>query len=102
VGGLRGTPLDHCLAATLVPEAAPFVAGRPHSEDFRWSRRGKPQFLHSVEPPYADVRGVVETGDGAMWIVMYVAMIASLSAMGLAPSLVPLPVDKDQLPHDEA
>lgn len=102
MGGLRGTPLDHCLAATLVPEAAPFVAGRPHSEDFRWSRRGKPQFLHSVEPPYADVRGVVETGDGAMWIVMYVAMIASLSAMGLAPSLVPLPVDKDQLPHDEA
>ena len=42
------------------------------------------------------------TGGGAMWIVMYVAMIASLSAMGLAPSLVPLQVDKDQLPHDEA
>jgi hypothetical protein len=41
-------------------------------------------------------------GDGAMWIVMYVAMIASLSAMGLAPSLVPLPADEDQLPHDEA
>jgi hypothetical protein len=38
----------------------------------------------------------------AMWIVMYVAMIASLSAMGLAPSLVPLVADKDQLPHDEA
>jgi hypothetical protein len=47
-------------------------------------------------------RGVVEPGDEAMWIVMYVAMIASLSAMGLAPSLVPLPADKDQLPHDEA
>ena len=43
-----------------------------------------------------------EPGDRAMWIVMYVAMIASLSAMGLAPSLVPLAVDKDQLPDDEA
>jgi len=51
---------------------------------------------------YGRDRGVVEPGDWAMWIVMYVAMIASLSAMGLAPSLVPLPVDKDQLPHDEA
>ena len=55
-----------------------------------------------MESPYAGVRGVDEPGDRAMWIVMYVAMIASLSAMGLAPSLVPLPVDKDQLPHDEA
>ena len=45
---------------------------------------------------------VGEPGGRAMWIVMYVAMIASLSAMGLAPSLVPLPADEDQLPHDEA
>jgi hypothetical protein len=45
---------------------------------------------------------VVEPGGRAMWIVMYVAMIASLSAMGLAPSLVPVPADEDQLPHDEA
>ena len=46
--------------------------------------------------------GWLNWGDQAMWIVMYVAMIASLSAMGLAPSLVPLAVDKDQLPDDEA
>jgi hypothetical protein len=45
---------------------------------------------------------VVEPGGRAMWIVMYVAMIASLSAMGLAPSLVPVAADEDQLPHDEA
>jgi hypothetical protein len=39
-----------------------------------------------------------ELGDRAMWIVMYVAMIASLSAMGM------LPVEeyRDQLPHDDA
>jgi hypothetical protein len=36
-----------------------------------------------------------------MWIVMYVAMIASLSAMGLAPNLLPVETDKDQLPHDD-
>jgi hypothetical protein len=102
VGGLRGTPLNHCLAATLVPRAPPFVAGRPHSEDFHGSRREKPQFLHPVEPPYAGVTVGWSNRGWAMWIVMYVAMIASLSAMGLAPSLVPLAVDKDQLPHDEA
>jgi hypothetical protein len=37
-----------------------------------------------------------------MWIVMYVAMIASLSAMGLAPNMLPIRVDRDQLPHDDA
>jgi hypothetical protein len=37
-----------------------------------------------------------------MWIVMYVAMIASLSAMGLAPSMLQVPVQRDQLPHDDA
>jgi hypothetical protein len=56
-----------------------------------------------MEPRYAGVTvGWSNRGDEAMWIVMYVAMIASLSAMGLAPSLVPVQADKDQLPHDEA
>jgi hypothetical protein len=36
-----------------------------------------------------------------MWIVMYVAMIASLSAMGFSPSLLPVETDKDRLPHDD-
>jgi hypothetical protein len=40
-------------------------------------------------------------GVGAMWIVMYVAMMASLSAMGLAPSLQPVET-KDRLPQDDA
>ena len=41
-------------------------------------------------------------GDRTMWIVMYVVMMASLSAMGMAPSLLPLESGKDQLPDDEA
>ena len=39
-----------------------------------------------------------ELGDRAMWIVMYVAMIASLSAMGM----LPVAQYRDQLPHDHA
>jgi hypothetical protein len=34
-----------------------------------------------------------------MWIIMYVAMIASLRAMGLAPSLVPVRTDEDRTPY---
>src|SRR5262249_2236963 len=39
-----------------------------------------------------------ELGDRAMWIVMYVAMIASLSAMGM----LPVAEYRDQLPDDDA
>src|SRR5262249_22537615 len=44
------------------------------------------------------ILSLCELGDRAMWIVMYVAMIASLSAMGM------LRVAEywDQLPHDHA
>jgi len=37
-------------------------------------------------------------GDRAMWIVMYVAMMAALSAMGM----VPVTKYGGQLPHDDA
>jgi len=37
-------------------------------------------------------------GDRAMWIVMYVAMIASLSAMGM----LPVAEYRNQLLHDHA
>ena len=40
----------------------------------------------------------VKPGDRAMWIVMYVAMIASLSAIGM----LPVAQYRDQLPHDDA
>ena len=47
--------------------------------------------------PHAIV-SLCELGDRAMWIVMYVAIIASLSAMGMVPGAE----TGDPLPHDEA
>ena len=37
-------------------------------------------------------------GDLAMWIIMYIAVMASLQAMGLEPSLVPIRTDDDDRP----
>ena len=34
-----------------------------------------------------------------MWIIWYVAMVASLRAMGLAPSPVPVRTDEDRKPY---
>jgi len=36
-----------------------------------------------------------------MWIIWYVAMVASLRAMGLAPSAVPVRTDEDRKPYGE-
>jgi hypothetical protein len=36
-----------------------------------------------------------------MWIVMYIAMMASLRAMGLAPSFVSVRTDQDRPPFGE-
>jgi hypothetical protein len=44
------------------------------------------------------ILSLCEPGGRAMWIVMYVAMIASLSAMGM----LPVAQYRDQLPHDDA
>ena len=38
-----------------------------------------------------------EPGNRALWIVMYIAMIASLSAVGMLPV-----AERNQLPHDHA
>jgi hypothetical protein len=40
-------------------------------------------------------------GDGAMWIIWYIGMMASLRAMGLAPSLVPIRTDEDRTPFGD-
>jgi len=37
-------------------------------------------------------------GDLAMWIIMYIAVMASLRAMGLAPDLVQVRTDDDHRP----
>ena len=43
----------------------------------------------------------VYSGDWAMWIIWYVAMVASLRAMGLAPSPVPVRTDEDRTPFTD-
>lgn len=43
----------------------------------------------------------VHRGDWAMWIIWYVAMMASLRAMGLAPSPVPVRTDEDRKPYGD-
>jgi len=49
-----------------------------------------------VEPAAAGL-----SGDWAMWIIWYVAMVASLRAMGLAPSPVPVRTDEDRTPFTD-
>src|SRR5262249_17244755 len=41
------------------------------------------------------------SGDWAMGIIWYVAMVASLRAMGLAPSPVPVRTDEDRTPYGD-
>ena len=59
---------------------------------------------HRISPPSRNpwqgdaILPLCEPGDRAMWIVMYVAMIASLSAMGM----LPVAQYRGQLPHDDA
>jgi hypothetical protein len=36
-----------------------------------------------------------------MWIIMYIAMVASIRAMGLAPSVVSVRTDEDRPPFGE-
>ena len=36
-----------------------------------------------------------------MWIIMYIAMVASLRAMGLASSMVPVRTDEDRPPFGD-
>jgi hypothetical protein len=36
-----------------------------------------------------------------MWIIWYVAMVASLRAMGLAPMPVPVRTDEDRKPYGD-
>jgi hypothetical protein len=40
-------------------------------------------------------------GDWAMWIIWYIAMVASLRAMGLAPNVVPVRIDEDRTPFGD-
>ena len=43
----------------------------------------------------------VSIGGWAMWIIWYIGMMASLRAMGLAPSPVPVRIDEDRKPYGD-
>jgi hypothetical protein len=36
-----------------------------------------------------------------MWIIWYIAMMASMRAMGLAPHVVPMRIDEDRSPFGD-
>ena len=40
-------------------------------------------------------------GEHEPWIIMYIAMMASMQTMGLAPSLVPVRTDEDRPPFGD-
>ena len=60
----------------------------------------EPQFHRAA--PRGFRRGTYSVGPGrgdlAMWIIMYIAVMASLQAMGLEPGLVPIRTDDDDRP----
>src|SRR5262249_7061907 len=79
------------------------VAGKSHFKDFHLG----PMAQVPISPPLAPSGSGVEPaavgswGDRAMWIIWYVAMVASLRAMGLAPSPVPVRTDEDRAPFTD-
>jgi hypothetical protein len=78
---------------------ASIVAGKSRPKDF-YSRDGE-----SLNPTVLVVngapRGIFRRGDEAMWIVLYVATIATLSAMGIVPAFPPAEIDEDPMPEGD-
>src|SRR5262245_61035440 len=74
------------------------VAGKSHFEDFHLDRWHKSQFHRPWRQQFrrGARSGAGLSGDWAMWIIWYVAMVASLRAMGLATSSVAVRTDADR------
>ena len=68
-----------------------------HTRTISLQQQGQPQFdhPHSQEFPSRNLHRRFAKGGPAMWIVFYIATIASLSALGLAPNVVPETEDDD-------
>jgi len=81
----------------------PAVAGKSQLHDFPvWNKRSPDSTALGANSSRPETRNVVGfAGDGAMWIIWYVGMMASLRAMGLAPSLVPIKIDEDRKPFGD-
>ena len=84
--------------------AARRVAGKSHSKDFHLDRPHKSQFhppsRRQFQPWNPRLVGLIR-GDWAMWIIWYIGMMASLRAMGLAPSPLPVRIDEDRTPYGD-
>jgi len=83
--------------------AFPAVAGKSQLHDFPvWNKRSPNSTALGANSSRPETRNVVGfVGDGAMWIIWYIGMMASLRAMGLAPSLVPIKIDEDRKPFGD-
>jgi hypothetical protein len=80
------------------------VAGKPRLHNFSlWNHPGRNSTGLRADSSTRGTHNGVGFGRGskAMWIVMYIAMVASLRAMGLAPSMVPVRTDEDRPPFGE-
>src|SRR5215469_17826916 len=74
---LEGFPPERAAQVPIPPPLAPTVPG--------------------VEPAARGFR----PGEWVMWIIWYVAMMASLRAVGLAPNPVPVRIDEDRKPYGD-
>ena len=79
------------------------VAGKARLHNFSlWNHPGRNSTGLHAESSGRDLQGRgFGRGSRAMWIVMYIAMMASLRAMGLAPGFVPVRTDEDRPPFGE-
>ena len=87
-----------------MPASIAGVAGKARLHNFSlWNHPGRNSIGLSAD---SSTRGTCNgvgfgPGDRAMWIIMYIAMVASLRAMGLAPSMVPVRTDEDRPPFGD-
>jgi hypothetical protein len=84
------------LAMANVRSAAASDAGKSHWNDFTAAACRAP-IRSPLQPTVPVVKPAPQVCEGgpAMWIVFYIATIASLSALGLAPNFVPETKDDD-------
>jgi len=75
--------VEYCFMYVVHDDVVDTVIGPPdYIERVVNERR---QTVQEARSPPPGKESQYEMGDRAMWIVMYVAMIASLSAMGMVP-----------------
>jgi hypothetical protein len=86
-----------------MPAPTAGVAAKTRLHNFSlWNHPGRNSTGLRAESSTREPTGVgFDRGSRAMWIIMYIAMVASLRAMGLAPSMVPVRTDEDRPPFGD-